>query len=168
LLIQITKRPDGGGVLRCVRQNGSVTWQKQKSRHAPFFALHDITHFTVESTLGFERGFFGLIAAGWDVEDTTGKGLRGPLPDQTAEVEYIVGSLDSERAGGGIWPADDFNQQAAIHAAAYGLPEPRRFTDEELARVRARRDELFARWSKVAPGETLELWFEPRGAKTAS
>ena len=70
LRIQITKRPDGNGVLRCVRADGSVTWQKQE-RHAAFFALHDLTHFAVESTLGFRRGFYGLLAEGWDVEDTT-------------------------------------------------------------------------------------------------
>ena len=89
LRIQITKRPDGNGVLRCVRADGSVTWQKQE-RHAAFFALHDLTHFAVESTLGFRRGFYGLIAEGWDVEDTTGKGARGPLPDEAVEVEVLL------------------------------------------------------------------------------
>jgi hypothetical protein len=167
LLVQITKRSDGGGVLRCVRADGSLTWQKQESRHAAFFALHDLTHFAVESTLGFRRGFFGLIAEGWDVEDTTGKGARGPLPDEAGAVEYIVGSLDSERASGAIWTAEDFNQHAAIHAASAGLPEPRRLTDEELARVRARRARLFAEWRAVQPGDALELQFDAFGATPA-
>lgn len=64
-------------MLRCVRADGSATWQKQESRHAAFFALHDLTHFAVESTLGFQRGFFGLIAQGWEIEETTGKQARG-------------------------------------------------------------------------------------------
>ena len=76
LSIQITKRTDGSGVLRCVRADGSMTWQKQKSRHAAFFALHDLTHFAVESALEFRRGFYGLIADGWEIDDTTGKGTR--------------------------------------------------------------------------------------------
>ncbi len=113
LLIQITKRKDGGGVLRCVRADGSATWQKQKSRHAAFFALHDLTHFAVESTLGFRRGFFGLIAEGWEIEETTGKHARGPLPSEAREVELIVGKLDGERACGAIWTAEDFNQHLA-------------------------------------------------------
>jgi hypothetical protein len=29
---------------------------------------------------GFARGFLSLIAEGWDIEDTTGKGKHGPLP----------------------------------------------------------------------------------------
>ncbi|HTC89518.1 MAG TPA: hypothetical protein VK686_14525 [Bryobacteraceae bacterium] len=159
LLIQITKRSDGGGVLRCVRSDGSVTWQKQESRHAAFFALHDLTHFAVESTLGFKRGFFGLVAEGWDIEETTGKQARGPLPSEAQEVEYIVGALDSERASGAIWPAADFNEQAAIHARSVGLPEPRRCTDEELSQMRQRRAELFAEWRAVEPEKTLELRF---------
>src|SRR5207247_1266898 len=109
LSIQITKRTDGSGVLRCVRADGSMTWQKQKSRHAAFFALHDLTHFAVESALEFRRGFYGLIADGWEIDDTTGKGTRGPLPDEAVEVEHLVGSFDSERSGGTLWIADEFN-----------------------------------------------------------
>jgi hypothetical protein len=144
-------------VLRCVRPDGSVTWQKQEGRNAAFFALHDLTHFAVESTLGFHRGFFGLVAEGWEIEDTTGKTARGPLPAEAMAVEYIVGALDSERASAAIWTAEDFHQQAAIHAASAGLPEPRRLTDQELALVRARRAELFAQWCAIEAGNTLEL-----------
>ncbi len=50
LTVQIAKRTDGSSVLRCTRADGSVTWQKQ-TRHAMHFALHDLTHFAVESTL---------------------------------------------------------------------------------------------------------------------
>src|SRR5215470_7938977 len=102
----MTKRHDGSTVLRCKRADGSETWQKQ-DRHAAFFALHDLTHFAVESTLGFKHGFYGLIAEGWDIEDTTGKGKRGALPAEAGEVEYIVGSLDGERGSGVMITAQD-------------------------------------------------------------
>ena len=84
--IRLTKRMDGGSVLRCVRADGSVTWQKQ-DRHAAFFALHDLTHFAVESTLGFRDGFFGLVAQGWDIDDTTGKGTRGRRSDDRRRIQ---------------------------------------------------------------------------------
>lgn len=149
LRIEIAKRPDGSGVLRCTRADGSVTWQKQH-KHGAFFALHDLTHLAVEETLGYRRGFFGLIGEGWEIEDTTGKGSRGPLPAEAAVVEYIVGALDSERAGGVIWTEDELNDYLALHFAAKS-PPLRRLTGEELARVRARRNELFSQWSAVAP-----------------
>ena len=156
LAIQMTKRTDGGFVLRCVRADGSATWQKQGA-HAEFFALHDLTHFAVESTLGYERGFFGLIAQGWDIEDTTGKGKRGRLPHEAVEVEHIVAAFDRERASGVFLTAEDFNSSAAMPPASAGQPAPRLLTDEEIQRVRARRGELMSQWHALPSGETLEL-----------
>jgi hypothetical protein len=149
LTVQISKRTDGGGVLRCTRANGSVTWQKQKTSHAAHFALHDLTHFAVESTLGYRRGFFGLIAEGWEIDDTTGKGSRGPLPPEAGEVELIVGVFDMERASGTLVTAEDF--------ASHG---PRRLTEAQIAQVRSYRGELFSRWFALEPGGTLDLRFE--------
>jgi hypothetical protein len=151
--VQITKKADGSGVLRCIRADGSAAWQKQTDRHAAFFALHDLTHFAVETTLGYRRGFFGLIAEGWDIEDTTGKGARGPLPPEAWEVECIVGLFDAERAGGQIWAVDEFNEFAAMKGM-------RELSFDEIARVKKNRSELFQQWSAVPPGETLDLQFE--------
>jgi hypothetical protein len=41
------------------------------------------------------------------------------------------------------------------------LPAPRRFTDEDLERVRQKRAELFAKWQAVRPGDALEIPYEP-------
>ncbi len=147
LRIEIVKRADGGGLLRCIRQDGSATWQKQE-RHAAHFALHDLTHFAVETVLGYRRGFFGLVAEVWDLEDTTGKGKRGPLPDEATEVEKIVGLFDSERASGQLWMSDEFNMFA-----------PRLLSNGEVQRIRTVRGNLFQRWSGVQPGGKLELHF---------
>jgi hypothetical protein len=151
--VQIAKRADGAGVLRCVRDDGSVTWQKQTDRHAVFFALHDLTHFAVETTLGLRRGFFGLIAEGWEIEDTTGKGARGPLPFEAGEAEQLVGLFFAEGASGVIWTVDEFNEFAMMNGV-------RQLSLDEIARVKKKRSELFQQWSAVAPGSTLELQFE--------
>ena len=151
--VQITKKADGSGVLRCVRADGSVTWQKQTDRHAAYFSLHDLTHFAVETTLGYRRGFFGLIAEGWEIEDTTGKGARGPLPPEAGQAETIVGLFSAERASGAIWTVDEFNESAAMVGA-------RKLAFDEIVRVKKKRSELFQQWSAVEPGATLELQFE--------
>jgi hypothetical protein len=151
--VQITKKADGAGVLRCVRADGSVTWQKQTDRHAAFFSLHDLTHFAVETALGYRRGFFGLIAEGWDIEDTTGKGARGPLPPEAGEVECLVGLFFAEGAGGVIWTVEEFNEFAATAGA-------RKLSFDEIARVKKKRSELFQQWFAVEPGAALELAFE--------
>jgi len=159
LKIQFTKRNDGSAVLKCIRADGSATWQRQDDKYAAFFPLHDLTHYAVETELGFRRGFYGLIAEGWDIEDTTGKGARGPLPDEAIEVEYIVAAFSAERAGGVAAMAGEFNQLAATFANAKGMPRPRQLSEEDLTRVRSRFDELAERWRTLAPGQTLELVF---------
>jgi len=155
--VQITKRADRAGLLRGIRNDGSSVWQKQSERHAAHFALHDLTHFAVETTLGYKDGFFGLIEQGWEMDDITGKGVRGKLPLEAVEVEGIVGLFDAERACGANWTADEFNAFAR-NRAEEGAPV-RILTDEEIARIRACRHELFARWSAIKTGEKLELEF---------
>jgi len=159
LILQFTKRTDGGALLKCHRADGSVTWQRQDDNRAAFFPFHDLTHYAVETELGYQRGFYGLIAEGWEIADTTGKGSRGPLPNETMEVEYIVTALSAERGDDAV-TAPEFNQLAAAYAQRRGLPKPRELTETALARVRTRRNELFARWKALTPGETLEVPFD--------
>jgi hypothetical protein len=40
-----------------------------------------------------------------------------------------------------------------------GRDAPRRLTDDDLARIRKRRAELFERWHALRPGQTLALSF---------
>jgi hypothetical protein len=159
LRIQITKRPDGGAVLKCVRADGTETWQKQTGHQAAFFPLHDLTHYAVESELAIRDAFYGLISAGWTIDDTTGKGARGALPADAVFVENVVGTLDTERASGSRWTAEEFNENTARFAANGGRPAPRRLTDDELGRIRKRRADLFEQWRKLPSGQMIELTF---------
>jgi hypothetical protein len=155
--IQFMKRADGSAVFKCVRPDGSVSWQKQEGKHAMFFPLHDLTHYAVETELGFRRGFFGLIAEGWDIAETTGKNPGRPLPEEAIEVEYLVSAFSAERAGGGVSSAAEFNELAATFARSKGMAAPRQLSGEELARVRAQFAELATRWRALPAGETLGL-----------
>jgi hypothetical protein len=159
--IQFTKRTDGAAVLKCVRTDDSATWQRQDDQYAAFFPLHDLTHYAVETELGFQRGFYGLIAEGWDIAETTGKTGRGSLPDEAIEVEYLVAAFSAERAGGAAATAHEFNQLAATFASAKGMPSPRQLTEDDLAKVRARFEELAMKWRMLPRGATLELDFPP-------
>ena len=153
--IEILKKPDGSGVLRCTREGGSVTWEKQ-TKHGAVFALHDLTHYAVETVLGYRNGFFGLLAQGWDMDDIGGKGKRGALPDEAIEVEKIVGVFDCERASGTLWTAAEFKQFA-----------PRSLTCEEIQQIRVVRSRLFQEWSAVPSGGKLELRLEIATASTS-
>jgi len=152
LLVQLARRPDGGAVLRCRRADGSVTWQTQRGTRAAFFPGHDLTHFAVESELPGTVAFYGLIAAGWDIDDTTGKGARGPLPPDAVVVEHIVGLLDQERG------TDILMSGAEFRSALEDAGKPASFLDDNsLMRIRARRSELLSRWRALPAGDILEL-----------
>lgn len=157
LRVQFTKRPDGNVVLRCVRRDGSATWQRHE-KHASFFSYHDLRHFAVEATLGLRKGFYGLIAEGWDIADTTGKGARGKLSAASVFVEHIVGLFERERAGGAPpLSASEFNAQ--IDTMMGTDPDRSAFTDAQLTNVRNRTEELHNQWAGIPVGSTLELTF---------
>lgn len=164
LRITLTKHRNGCTVLHCRRADGTETFQRQRGRQASFFPLHDLTHLSVETTLDVRGGFFDLVADGWDIEETGGKGGRGALPPEAVTVEHLVGSLDLERAGSVHWTAARLQEQAANFAAGHGLPPPPPLTDALLDRVRARMRDLHGRWVALPPGGTLELTFDRRSA----
>jgi hypothetical protein len=162
LTIRIKKKRDGTAALRCTRADGTVTWQRQEGEQAHFFPLHDLTHYAVETVLAHRRGFYGLLAEGWEFTDFGTPWPRGPIPADADPSELIVGLLDAERACGAEWSAAELREMAATFlgapavARALALPD-----DGQLARIRERIRALFAQWEALAPGETLELDFDP-------
>jgi hypothetical protein len=171
LTVRIKRHPDGSSSLTCLRPDGTRTWQRQQGGYALVFPSHDLTHYAVESVLGYARGFYGLIAAGWDVSDFAAPWRRGPIPPEAVEVELIVGFFQMDRRAG-AWTAETFDAHAerfvdSRRALRPGrsLPSIPRLDIDQIERVRASRDALFVRWGAIEPGETLELAFEPGGAR---
>jgi len=168
LVIRIKKKTDGSAALSCIRRDGTTTWQRQEGQLGRFFPLHDLTHYAVETVLGFQRAFYGLLAEGWDISDFGTSGSRGKIPDQAGVAEVVVGFFDLERMTGERESADEMNARLQTFRADRGLPPTAfRITEEQAARIRALRAELFDRWKAVAPGEALELSFE-RPAESAA
>lgn len=160
LTIRIKKNTDGTAALACTRQDGTVTWQRQLGAQGRFFPRHDLTHYAVETVLGLRNAFYGLVADGWDISDFGPPYPRGPIPEEALIAELIVGFLDTERASPARWTAADFEYKAAIYYREHTLSAtPPTLTDDDLARIRQRRAELFARWDEVPAGGAIELPF---------
>lgn len=155
MLVQLKNGRDGPPTLVCVRADGSRTWSKVH----PFFPLHDLTHYAVESVLGFTQAFFGLIASGWDIDAFAARGAAARLPDEALWAEHIVGILDLERGMNRALPREEFNQALEESFTGKATPRSRPITDDELTAIRALRSDVVARWWRLAPGEALELRF---------
>lgn len=98
--VQLTKRVGGGVVLNCIRADGTVTWQTQDGPLGLFFPYHDLTHYAVETVLGFRHAFYGLLADGRAIDDTGEKEARGRLPAEASSASMSWGySIPS----GGAW-----------------------------------------------------------------
>ena len=160
LAIRFKKNADGRSSLSCTRADGSTTWQTLDGQQAAFFPRHDLTHYAVETVLGHKQGFFGLLAAGWDISDFGKPEARRKIPADAVLAEMTVGLLDLERGTGERIQASEVNTRLREWCGENGLPEPAEVTEDDLGQIRKRRAELFSSWEAVAPGEVLELSFE--------
>ena len=161
MVIRIKKGADGRTSLSCTRADGSTTWQRQEGAQAGFFPRHDLTHYAVETVLGRRRGFYALVAAGWDLSDFGTPWPRGKLPRDANLVEMIVAFFDRERASGHMGTAEELNAHLTAYCEENQLPAPGEVTEESLSLVRQKRGELFAQWEAVELGGVLELPFGP-------
>ncbi len=161
LTIRLRRRSDGAVLLELERADATRTWQKRTGATADFFAVHDLTHYVVETELGFARGFYGLVADGWDLADFGTPWPRGPLPPEALSPEVIVGCFDTARAARVPLTATDCNESVASYFRNAGLPVPAAVSSESIARIHDRLAELVWRWHAVPEGGMLELEFAP-------
>src|SRR5688500_18021431 len=159
MIVRLTKHADGDTVLECFRPDGSSSWQRQQRRRTAFFPLHDLTHFAIETELGFRSGFYGLLAAGGESDDPTGKGKQGRLPPDAPTVEHLGGALDLARAGRVPGTATELADPQRAVGSERRARRARSITDDDLSRVRSRLLDLVGQWQALPAGEALELSF---------
>ena len=154
LTVQLKRGRDGPSTLACLRADGT----RSHAKLHPFQPAHDLTHLAVESVLRLEESFFGMIAAGWEIDALASPGSAARVPAQTVLTECIVALFDLERGNGEVMDAAAFN--GMLEASLAGQQRAAfRIEAAELARIRALRDAALARWQALAPGATLELSF---------
>ena len=169
LTIRLKRHADGSASITLTRSDGSVTWQRQNGKLALVFPPHDITHFAVESVLGFTSGFYGLVADGWEISDFAAPYPRGEIPGEAREVEAWVGLFDGFRRDKDAMDAEALNAEARrvlTDSRFAAITTARTLSPDDVRRVRERRNELLGQWHALAGGESIELAFErtPTGA----
>jgi hypothetical protein len=154
--LKIKKAGDGNDVMSFVRADGSTTSGRLGS--GGFGAVHDLTHYVVESSLRLQNGFFGLLQQGWDMRDFEGKGTSARLSDEAIVAECIVGQLTNAVFGGPNPSATDFNWLIgeAVAGVRPGAIAPF-VSPDALAQMQTQLADLLDQWRALAPGQTMEL-----------
>ncbi len=158
--IRFQKGTDGPSTMRCLRDDGTETWTTLKS----ITPHHDLTHYAVETTLGFRGAFYGLIAQGWNIDDFTTRLADGSfraMPEEAMHAESLVILLQGEYASGR--EQEELVGLAGLSCSAHDVAAPE-VSPAQLAAVRSRLQECCGQWNHLMPGDTLELPFPATSA----
>lgn len=148
--LSITKHAGKPPTLSFRRDDGSVTWQSYGSQ-GDFFPVHDLAHYAIETVLGYRQAFYGLIAAGRDLDDF-GPGDAGTLGAEAHHAEILAGLLPM-----GLSDEDIF---ATLESKARGMGlEPPAVSPGQLREVRGRFQELVVLWRDVPAEQAMTLVF---------
>ena len=141
-------KPD---TLTCIRDDGTVTWAH--IHHG--FVQHDFAHYVVETTLGFQNAFFGLVAKGYDIPDFSLPTSKRPfkITKEAMKVEPIVALLQAE-----LWESFP---DPLLQPDSQELPA--NVTSEQIEIMRRHLRKLLQQWQNLMPGESMDLQFKTLG-----
>lgn len=167
MLIRMKKTGDGV-VMTCLREGHAA--QIRRTAYDGFFALHDLLHYAVETALGFDEAFLGLIDSGWSFENFTRRDdpRYRALPPQALAAEHLVNivSLALREAV----PQDpqllellteEINRDVAAAMRKSGVAAPK-LSARDVATITTTFAELSRRWAALPVGGEIQLEFPQR------
>ncbi len=157
MLIRLVKGKDKPDTLHCIRADGSETWARLPKGFGP---LHDLAHYAVETVLGFDQAFYGLLAQGRAIEEFAETEDRSWVGEQGTLAETIVMTLQHEVAGSAAPEA--FFEMVEETCRGLGIAAPEGLTPEALTAMREQYGQLRRQWARTPLGGCLELDF-PEG-----
>jgi len=155
LTLRYKKKGDGSAAFTAIRGDGSST-TAQLGAAGGFGPVHDMAHYVVEDQFRIRKGFLGLLANGWNIEDfTTGaldRMIREGVIKDAGRAEVVAGLLSGDSFSPFPLSVDDFNW--TVQSQSEEIPS---LTADELATLRQRLTALRDQWDALHSGETLEL-----------
>lgn len=157
MLIRFIKENHDHYRLECVRRNRTMT----SALHEISVSLkHDFLHYIVENSAGLGDGYFGVIAAGNDMDELTPKAMKACGIDPTEEchaAEIVIIALQEALGDHADPSAIVARAEARCHEMnvtppAYLTPV---FVDQALSSFA----NLYAQWKQLHEGESIEVPF---------
>ena len=156
MVIQLTKNRTKPHIIKYIRDNGTETWMYSDD----FFVRHDISHFILESVLGYHTAFNGMINQGMDIRDFENKEKRAALTvtDEAYYAENLANLFLIELAQGEF---NDFNRIQQDAFVSWNTRFPVIFlANDKIAQIRTQLRKLLHQWEVLPEGEKMELIFE--------
>lgn len=152
----LTKNTNASHVIRYVRDDGTSTWMHASD----YFIRHDLSHYALETVLGYKTAFNGLLNGGMDPADFNDREKRLAMT-LTAEAWYAenMANLFLMELTQGQFA--DFNevQQAALRS--FNQKDPLITLEQgQIDDIRELLRKLLRQWEALAEGETMALIFE--------
>ncbi len=159
MIIQFQKHIDGRSTMRCLRDNGSSTYQTESE----YFVKHDLLHVSVESVLNTKNAFFGLIAQGWDID-----WFEIPAPGETEKRSISAEALFVEQLVGLVqlsWYREISLSELSemITLSEWNLDKLDCLSDNVIFQIDTTCRKLLEEWEHLTPGSTMEIFFGPNG-----
>ncbi|MEO1485573.1 MAG: hypothetical protein AAFU57_07500 [Bacteroidota bacterium] len=159
--IQIKKGDGKPSILTCIRKDGSTSWAKLY----PGMEAHDLAHYIVETILGFENAFYGMVAKGIDIADFEIPREQRPetvipqnLPPESLVTEHLVNLLLVKWQSGE--ETLDLSMALKPILEEHKLPYPTQLNAITQQQIWQEFTTLLARWDQLPPGEIIEFDFE--------
>ncbi len=156
MIITLNKHADKSPTLTCIRDDSSVTWQNYGNQGG-FFPVHDLTHYAVETIMGYRFAFWGMIADGRELEDF-GSGDAATFHPEAIYAEVLAGLLTTAEGRGSVLTYDEIVETVNIKTAEISITQIA-LTSVQLLMIRAKAGILVAQWMALTSGETMELTF---------
>ena len=154
MVIRITKHEGKPPTLSCVRGDGSTTWQSYGNQR-DFFPIHDLTHYAVETELGYRHGFYGMIAAGRGVNDF-GSGDAASFHPEAIYAECLAGLLTTTFGVGSNLTYEEIKKTLDGQTEEARIP-PIELSPEQFTAIRAKTATLVQRWREMPLDAFIEL-----------
>ncbi|MFZ9213620.1 MAG: hypothetical protein ACO21S_00455 [Sediminibacterium sp.] len=153
--IQIKKRSNSKHVISYLRDGLETYWIEADN----FLVLHDLCHFAIETTLGYKKSFWGLIASGINPNVFENKEKRDALElsNEAWYSEHLTNLLLIEFTQGLFDNINEMLEQSLMQQNP--SISVIKISSTELTAIRSLFYKLIDNWNSVKDGNYLSLDF---------
>lgn len=157
MTITFQKKEDSA-TINITRSDGSTTGNK--TNHIG--VIHDLCHYAVEEAMGFKKAFFGLIDAGYDIDDFEKMGHQRPpelipehLPVEAKQAEHMAGLFQLSLIDPGVLLY--FRENLKMALDVHGIPFPDDLDDSLILTIADKLRGLIEQWKDLPVDAKLTL-----------